>query len=204
MAAQRGARVAGIDAAAALITIAQERVPGGDFRAGEMEALPYADNTFDVITGFNSFQYAANPMNALHEARRVGRPGAQVVMTTWGRPEDCETAAYLAALRPLASPAPPGAPGPFSLSAAGALEALVARAGLTPTDAADVDCPFVYPDLETALRGLLSAGPAVKAIQTSGEERVREAIGNVLEAFKNTAGHYRIANTFRYLIARIE
>jgi hypothetical protein len=43
-------------------------------------------------------------------------------------------------------------------------------------EATDTDCPWVYKDMETALRGLLSAGPAVKGMQISGESRVRDAV----------------------------
>jgi 2-polyprenyl-3-methyl-5-hydroxy-6-metoxy-1,4-benzoquinol methylase len=76
MAATLGAQVSGIDAAQALIAIAKERVPHGDFRVGDMEALPYLDNSFKVVTGFNSFQHAATPVNALSAARHVARKGA--------------------------------------------------------------------------------------------------------------------------------
>src|SRR5690348_567281 len=76
MAAGRGARITGIDAAPALIRIAQQRVPGGDFHVGEIEQLPFPDHTFDIVTGFNSFQYATNRLNALREARRVAKRGA--------------------------------------------------------------------------------------------------------------------------------
>jgi SAM-dependent methyltransferase len=62
LAAARGARVSGIDAAEALLTIAPSRVPGGDFHHADIEDLPFSDQTFDVVTGFNSFQYAANPV----------------------------------------------------------------------------------------------------------------------------------------------
>src|SRR5690349_15705842 len=48
VAAERGARVTGIDATAPFIAIARERVPDADFRVGEMEVLPYGDKTFDV------------------------------------------------------------------------------------------------------------------------------------------------------------
>lgn len=44
------------------------------------EALPFPDQVFDVVTGFNVFQYAANPEAALGEARRVARPGALVAV----------------------------------------------------------------------------------------------------------------------------
>lgn len=203
MAAERGARVAGIDAAAGMIAVARERVPSGDFRVGEMEALPYEDHTFDLVTGFNSFQFAANPVNALAEARRVARPGARVSIATWGRPEDGEAAAFLAALRSLLPPAPPDAPGPFALSADGALAALAREAGLTPGGVHEVECPFEYPGLATALRGLLSAGPAVKAIETSGEARVREAVTRALDPYRLSSGGYRLEQTFMFMIATV-
>jgi len=201
LAARRGARVSGMDASATLIAIAQQRVPQGDFRVGEIEDLPYADNSFDVVTAFNSIQYAATPLGALKEARRVACPGANVVIATWGKREDSETAALLAAIGSLLPPPPPGTPGPFALSAEGALEALAREAGLTPTHVEDVACPFVFPDLSTALLGILSSGPAARAIQTAGEDSVQEAIANILPPFKQASGVYRLENTFRYLIA---
>jgi len=57
----------GLDAAEALLDVARKRTPSGDFRQGEMEELPFADGTFDVVTGFNSLQYAADPVNALRQ-----------------------------------------------------------------------------------------------------------------------------------------
>src|ERR1017187_552303 len=47
LAAKRGATVAGIDAADGLLVIARECTPGGDFRSGDMEELPFADASFD-------------------------------------------------------------------------------------------------------------------------------------------------------------
>ncbi len=61
IAARRGAEVSGIDAADALLEIARARTPKGTFERGDLESLPFADKTFDVVTGFNSFQYAGNP-----------------------------------------------------------------------------------------------------------------------------------------------
>jgi len=202
MSAARGAEVSGIDATPALIDIAKSRIPDGDFLTGEMEALPYAESTFHVVCGFNSFQYAANPVNALREARRVARKDAVVVMAVWGKASDCQAAVYLAAVGKLLPPPPLGAPGPFALSEDGALEALARQAGLTPIEVNDTDCPWVYKDLDMALRGLLSAGPAVKAMQTSGESRVRDAVATALEPFKTASGGYRLENKFRYLITR--
>jgi hypothetical protein len=98
-------------------------------------------------------------------------------------------------------PPPPSAPGPFALSADGALESLAVKAGLTPTKVKTVDCPWDYPDEKTALRGLLSSGPAIRAIQNKGEEVVRDVILQVIAPFKTHSGGYYLTNNYRYLIA---
>jgi len=166
-----------------------------------MEALPFPDETFDVVTGMNSFQYAADPRRALGEAGRVSKRGAQIVIATWGLPEACEAAAYLAALKPLLPPAPPGAGGPFALSNEGALRSLVASAGLTPQLVEDVDVTWQFEDLDTALAAMLAAGPSILAIQTSGRDRVRATLERAIAPFRLSNGRYRLENRFRYLVA---
>ena len=83
---------------APFIEIARRRAPGGDFRVAEMESLPYDDGAFDAVTGFNAFQYAASPANALREARRVVKADGIIVIAVWGLPESCEGAGHLKAL----------------------------------------------------------------------------------------------------------
>jgi SAM-dependent methyltransferase len=200
IAAERGGKITGLDATPELLEIARVRVPNGEFLRGDLQSLPFADNTFDAVVGFNSFQYAADPRAALAEAQRTARPGSPVAIATWAEPERCEAAVYLAALGPLMPPAPPGAPGPFALSAPGALEALAESAGLTPDGADEVRCTWSYPDLDSALRGLMSSGPVVKAIETSGEDAVRAAVTTSIEPFRQPSGGYDIGSAFRYLI----
>jgi ubiquinone/menaquinone biosynthesis C-methylase UbiE len=85
MAADRGANVAGIDAAKELVAIATQRSPEGDFRVGDLESLPWPDASFDWVTGFNSFQFADDKARALDEARRVSR-GPVAIVTPATRP----------------------------------------------------------------------------------------------------------------------
>lgn len=203
LAAERGAHVSGIDASPALLAIARERVPDADLREGDLESLPFGDGSFDVITGFNSFQYAANCGVALAEARRVGRPGARVIIATWAPPERVQLAVVLAAVKPFLPPALPGPDGPFALSDEAALRALAEAAGLTPLEVVDVDCPFIYPDLETAVRGLNSAGPAARAIQHSGDAAVSQAHREAFSPFRKPDGSVRVECTFRYLLAKV-
>jgi SAM-dependent methyltransferase len=201
IAASRGARVSGIDAAAALLDIARRRTPGGDFRLGDLEELPFDDGSFDVVTGFNSFQYAGNPVVALAAARRVTRTGGAVVIMTWGTPEGMEAASLVAALRPLMPPPLPGAPGPFALSDEAALRRFAADAGLRPVDVFDVDSPFVYPDETTAIRGLNASGVAARARENAGEQAVPHAHAKAIAPFRQPDGSYRIKATFRCLLA---
>lgn len=72
VAAGRGAEVCGLDASEALIAIARARTPAGDFRVGDMFALPFEDDRFDVATSFNWIWKGCE--DALVEARRVVRP----------------------------------------------------------------------------------------------------------------------------------
>jgi SAM-dependent methyltransferase len=200
--AKKIGRVAGVDAAAPFIAIARKRVLQGDFRVAEMEELPHADGTFDTVTGFNAFQYAAKPVNALREARRVAKPGGIIVIAVWGLPEQCEAAGHLKALGALMPPPPPGAPGPFALSNETTLRAFAADAGLTPLTLVDVACPWIYPNLEAALKGTLSAGPAERAIRASSMQQASDAIADAIAPYRTTSGSYHLNNVFRYLVAR--
>ncbi len=200
-AAKRGAKVSGVDASENLISIAKSRTPEGKFQVEEIENLPFDDNRFSCVTGFNSFQYAANPLSALKEARRVTQANALVIVMTWGEPENMEAAQLVVALKPLLPSPPPGAPGPFALSDESRLKDFAVDAGLSPVEVFDVNCPWIYSDLAQAVDGLTSSGVAAKAIEHSGSEAVKEAHIKALKPFVKDDGRYIIDATFRCLVA---
>jgi SAM-dependent methyltransferase len=202
--AERRCDVIGIDASEPLLALARRRNPSVMFHRADLETLPFPDEHFDVVTGINSFQYAASQLHALAEARRVTRRGGHVVVATWGRPQACEAAAYLAALKSLLPPSPPGTPGPFALSQPGELERLVGAAGLTSQSAADVNVAWTFPDLAAARAGMLSAGPAIRAIQAAGRGAVESAVEQAIAPYRLANGSYRLENQFRYAIASRE
>ena len=171
LSASLGARVAGIDAAEGMLEIARERTRSGDFRQGDLEALPWGDDAFDLVTGFNAFQFASDPAKALREAGRVTRPGGMVVVTTWGDPAGMEAASLVAAMKPMLPSAPPGAPGPFALSD------------------------------ETALRGFGAAGVAKLAKERVGEAAFNAAISAALAPFRQPDGSIRLGARTRRMVA---
>jgi SAM-dependent methyltransferase len=200
LAAERGARVSGFDASEALLAIARERVPEGDFRSGDLEALPYPDGAFDAVFAANSVQYAADPVAALRELRRVCAESGRVVLGIWAPLEECEMRDVFQAIGSLLPP-PPSGGGPAALSAPGALAAMMEQAGLRVIGSGTVDCPFEYPDLETAWRANRSAGVVQGAMRAVGEERLKAAVVQALERHRTGGGRVRLENRFRYVTA---
>jgi SAM-dependent methyltransferase len=198
-AAARGAQVAGLDASPALVGIARERVPDADVRTGDMEALPFDDDTFDLVTGFNAFFFAADMVAALREAGRVAKPGAPVVVQVWGNPDHC---ALTAMKRAWGSLLPEPARKALELWQPGVLEALAAEAGLQPQEAFDSTWAFEYADDDAVARAMMAPGPVIEVIRAAGEERVRQAILGALGPYRDDSGVYRLPNEWHYLIAR--
>jgi SAM-dependent methyltransferase len=200
-AADRGAAVSGLDASETLIERARARVPEADLRVGDLQFLPYEDDRFDVVAGFNAFFFAEDMVAALREAGRVARPGGSVVIQVWGRHGACALDAIKPIVRPFFPGADPNAPPPPDLSEPGFLEQLATAAGLTPESTFDVSWPFVYRDDDDLARGLLAAG-GVGDAAGEREAEVRSALIEVLAPFRTPEGGYRLENEWHFLLAR--
>jgi SAM-dependent methyltransferase len=204
LAAARGATVSGLDATPALVEIARERVPAASVTVGDLEdPLPSGWGEFDVVTAFNSVQYAADPVAVVKNMSSVVKPGGLLSLLVWGPPERCESGVMFAELGPLMAPRPPAAPGAVAWSEDGQLEDLAALAGVTPLAVSEVANPLIYPDLATAVRTQLSSGPARAAIRHSGLPAARGALTRAFAGSRQPDGSYRQDNVFRYLVARV-
>lgn len=203
LANERGAQVSGLDAAEALISIARGRVPDGDFRVGDLEELPYDDNSFDVAFASMSIMFATNPSIALHEMGRVTVSEGRVTVGIWGMPEDCE---YRHILKAVANslPSPPPGNGPFAFSVPGKLEGMMERAELKVIGSGKADAPFLFKDFETMWKMVSSAGPLQSAKQVVGERKLKEAIIRAAEPFQSDNGEILFKNRFRYVTAGIQ
>lgn len=201
LAYSKGTQVTGIDASEKLIEQAKERNASINFIVGEMEELPFGSKSFDIVCGFNSFQYAASVKNALTDARRVLKDKGKLVAMIWGNKEDCEAASFLKAVGSLLPPPPPGAPGPFALSENKLLEKMLEEVGLKIIDSVDLVSVWDYPDKEIALKGLMASGPVARAIENSGIEKVTETISEAIKPYVQSNGHVVYRNKFRIVTA---
>ena len=202
IAADRGAQVTGIDRDARQIQQAVTLVPEGTFDVGDILALPYPAARFDAVICVQAVMHVTNPLTVLREATRVARPAAPVVITVWGKEENCDIRAFGQALSGLLPRAVAQGPGrhPPPLSADGRLERLAGLAGLAVTEVGDVTCPFWYPDEHALLRDLLGSNLGRQALRVASPTAVRRAVLEGLAGYRTPTGGYRLDNTFRYLV----
>ena len=200
--AERGGRPHGIDAAQALLDVARSRLPDADLRHGDMEALPYADDTFDLVTGFTSFFFANDIVAALREAGRVAKPGAAVVINVWGPHEANDLEAVKAIIRPYFPPRPADAPAEPDYSQPGVLEEIAARAGLQSETTFDTTLSYVFENAATVRRAMVAPAGLALLVGPDREDEVKDAIERGLAPYRADDGSYRLQNTFHTLIAR--
>ncbi len=200
LAAKRGAQVAGLDAAEALLDIARERLPDGNFRVGDLEKLPHDNNSFDVAFASLSIMFATNPSVVLGEMERVTVSGGHVTVGIWGKPEDCE---YRHILKAVADslPSPPTGKGPFTLSETGKLEEMMETVGLKVLDSGEVDAPFQFANSELMWQAVSSVGPIQSAKEMVNQRKLKVAIIQAAKPFQSDKGEILFNNRFRYVTA---
>lgn len=201
VAANRGAEVSGLDASEALIAIARARVPAGDFRVGDMFALPFADDRFDVATSFNGIWKGCE--DALREARRVVRPGGLVGFTFWGSPKRLGLLPYFATLLELSPPGHVDATlSQGDTGRPGVAEQMLADAGLEFVERGTAQVLNEWPDLDLAVRALAAAGPSWPALQEAGYERFAGAVREAIRPLCTEGLGVRIVSELGWIMGR--
>jgi ubiquinone/menaquinone biosynthesis C-methylase UbiE len=81
-------RLTGMDLSADMLAVARQRLPPDErtqWEQGSMESLPFADDSFDVVTCASAFHLLTDQQRALEEMARVLRPGGVVCIVDWCR-----------------------------------------------------------------------------------------------------------------------
>jgi SAM-dependent methyltransferase len=203
LAAQRGASAAGIDASRELVEIAARQNPEADLRVGDLKALPWPDDAFDIVTGFSSFQFAEDHAAALAEARRVSQGDVWVVIPT--QLDNSAIPQVFATLMPvLPSEARPilKRSGMYALSAPGALDEVLATAGMIRRSDETIGATTVFADAAAAVEAFLSAGATELAVQHSGQSAVQLLLYDALTPFIGEGDQVSLPGWFRVVQAR--
>ena len=86
-AAERGAAVVGLDRVEEMLERARLHHPELDFVQGDVEALPFAVQSFDAVLGNFILLHLGRPERAAEEFVRVLAPGGRLALTVWDVPE---------------------------------------------------------------------------------------------------------------------
>jgi len=86
-AARRWCNVTGVDYVPALLERARVRADAEllevDFKEGDAENLPFADNSFDAVLSIYGVMFAPDHRKAARELVRVCRPGGTIALACW-------------------------------------------------------------------------------------------------------------------------
>lgn len=198
-AALRGAQVRGLDLSPVLLDDARRNAAVIDadipFAEGDVEALPYADASFDVVLSQFGHMFAPRPEVAVREMLRVLRPGGRIAFSTW--PPDLMIGSMFA-LAGAYAPAPAGAASP---SAWGTPEVVRERLGSAVHALCfqidEMSIPSLSPRHYRANMEL-TAGPVIKLVQALQDqpERLARFRADMEALIARFFVHNRVRQTF--------
>lgn len=204
LAADAGAHVTGLDAAASLVEIAKERVPEGEFRVGDLQFLPFDDDSFDVVLSIFAIIFTSDPPRAAAELLRVLAPGGRALLTTWV-PEGGIHTAFGAIGRAMGALAPEPPPPPFGWGEPDRVRGLFEPHGATVTfdeRAATFTVPSAEEFLAEAEQHHPMAIAARGALGAAGRyDAVRAEAKAALEAHSESPDE--LVLTSRYLLVTV-
>jgi ubiquinone/menaquinone biosynthesis C-methylase UbiE len=82
-AAAAGAIATGVDITPELLDAARALAPDVEWIEGDAQALPFADDSFDVVLSTFGCMFAPDHRRAADELRRVAKPGGRIAIASW-------------------------------------------------------------------------------------------------------------------------
>ncbi len=101
---KRSELVVGVDASVEMLKLAKRRAKGATLVLADVDSLPFADCSFDVVVSITLLQNMPDPAATMREAARVLKRGGTAVMTSLKRihhPDQLSMWASAAGLKPV-------------------------------------------------------------------------------------------------------
>jgi SAM-dependent methyltransferase len=209
LAAERGARVTGIDPAERLLGVAEAAAAarGADatFLRADAASLPVRGSSADAVVSVFGVIFAPDAAAAAEEMARITSPGGRIVFSAWmpGGP-----LADIGRLRgqALAAAGAPAGPAPFAWHDRPALTELFAPLGFS-IDIEERRLAFSGACAEDFLDGELGANPAWVAALTALQpgdavHALRNRALEILAAANEDAAGFRVTSGYTVAIAR--
>lgn len=172
-------------------------IDNAEFKVMDAEHLDLDDDAVDRVLCRFGYMLMVDPAAALDETRRVLRGGGRLALAVWGPPEVnpffTTIAMPLIQRGHIAPPAPPPAPGMFSMGAEARTRTLLAEAGFKDIRVEAVNVLFPMPDVDEYM-GIVAdtAGPLALVLRSLSEEERGELAAEVetsLSRFASADGY---------------
>jgi SAM-dependent methyltransferase len=156
-----GGLVTGVDPGPGMLAVAQQLAPDVTWHQGVAEALPFADDWFDVVVSQFGLMFFADRQEALRQALRVLKPRSRMAFAVWdGLDNTPAYAAEVSLLQRMAGrQAADALRAPFVLGDRDGLATMFERAGVASVDVATMQGTARFPSVrvmvEADLRGWL-------------------------------------------------
>jgi len=190
-AAERGASVVGIDIAHQMVTLARTLHPAIEFRQGDVEDLPFPDNSFDAVVANFGVLHFGRPERAAAECARVLKPRGSLALSVWDVPERVRILGVFVSAVQEAGAAPPSdiPPGPpfFRFSSDDEFTRLLTAAGLKEINVRRISFTHRVPGVDELWNGGANATVRTSALilrQTpETQRRIRAAFDRLVQEY---------------------